>query len=89
MAKIDIVVGTSTSLLYDLLPYNKPVWLLETPLRIYHDMLDYGFAKSFTKDDFVNLETKFDNSLLEDNKVDPKLLFGDQSISDVIKHNYL
>ena len=52
MTKIDIVAGTFTTLLYELLPYNKPVWILETSMKLSYDMVDAGFARLFKKKDF-------------------------------------
>jgi len=55
MASIDIVAGTMTTLLYDLLPYNKPIWILETPFRLQYDMVDNGLARLFCWDDIENI----------------------------------
>lgn len=56
MSKIDIIAGTQTTLLYDLLPYNKPIWILDTPFRLLHDMVEDGLARLITMKDLINLE---------------------------------
>lgn len=45
MKNIDITAGTSTTLLYDLIPYRKDIWILDTELKMLDHMIDHGLAK--------------------------------------------
>jgi hypothetical protein len=57
MSNIDIVAGTMTTLLYDLLPYGKPIWIFETPFKLQQDMVDNGLARLISYDDLDNIDT--------------------------------
>lgn len=44
LSKIDIVAGTMTTLVYELLPAGKIIWYLDTPYRHLQDLVDEGLA---------------------------------------------
>ena len=44
LSKIDIVAGTMTTMIYELLPAGKIVWYLDTPYRHLQDLVDEGLA---------------------------------------------
>lgn len=56
MAGIDIVAGTQTTLLYDLLPFNKSTWILKTQFLLLQDMVEDGLAIEFSMNDFDRIE---------------------------------
>ena len=41
-------------MLFDLLPYNKPIWIIDTPFRLLFDMVEDGFARLICWDDMEN-----------------------------------
>lgn len=64
MRTIDIVVGTMTTLVYQLLPYNKVIWVLDTEYRYLDHLVDEGLARKVkyenldTLDDYYFTKTK-------------------------------
>lgn len=44
LTKIDIVAGTMTTMIYELLPAGKIVWYLDTPYRHLQDLVEEGLA---------------------------------------------
>ena len=44
LSKIDIVAGTMTTMIYELLPAGKIVWYLDTPYRHLQDLVEEGLA---------------------------------------------
>ena len=44
LSKIDIVAGTMTTLVYELLPAGKIIWYLDTPYRHLQDLVEEGLA---------------------------------------------
>jgi len=51
MKKIDIVAGTSTTLIYDLLPYRKQTWVFDTDFCLLDQLVIRGVSK------LIHLET--------------------------------
>ena len=45
MANISIIAGTYTALIYDLLPYRKEIWILDTEFCMTEELLRRGAAK--------------------------------------------
>ena len=84
MRKIDIVAGTFTTLLYELLPYNKPVWILETSMKLSYDMVDEGFARLFKKKDFQEVDQIFLEDITKEIRINRKELFGDKALSSIL-----
>tara|TARA_B110001450_G_scaffold207151_1_gene197437 strand:- start:888 stop:2414 length:1527 start_codon:yes stop_codon:yes gene_type:complete len=70
MAEIDVIAGTQTTLLFDLLPYKKPVWILDTPFRLLHDMVNDGLARLITDDDMPRIQEIFAEDIGKENVVD-------------------
>ena len=63
MAEIDVIAGTQTTLLFDLLPYNKPTWILETSFRLMYDMVEDGFARLITEGDMQRIDEIFEEEI--------------------------
>ena len=84
-AKVDLVCGTSTTYLYDLLPLQRPIWILNTSHELRSEMLHAGIAESFTFSDFNNIWEKYvlSYSNTSSRRSD---IFGKQSISSVISN---
>ena len=51
LAKIDIVAGTMTTMIYELLPAGKIVWYLDTPYRHLLDLVEEGLAHRIRLED--------------------------------------
>lgn len=55
MAEINVVAGAMTTLLYDLLPYGKHTWVLETEFRLLDDMIEDGLATRVRLEDLETM----------------------------------
>jgi hypothetical protein len=52
MSQIDIIAATMTTLVYELLPYEKIVWILECEYKHLYDLVEEGYAHSISLNDF-------------------------------------
>ena len=85
MAEIDVVAGTQTTLLYDLLPYNKPIWVFETPFRLLDDMIKQGYARLIRWDDMKNIDEIYNKDMISSRDIDPVMFSGERSVVNVLK----
>ena len=84
MSNIDIVAGTQTTLLYDLLLYHKPLWILETPFKLQEDMIEYGLARKITLKDLNSIDKIYNSEIKTNRCMDSGYVEGSKSVSDVI-----
>jgi hypothetical protein len=87
MADIDIIAGTQTTYLFDLLPFNKPIWILETDFKLLYDMIDLKLArlvKLSEVSDAVRLNKIYRKDMRAHINIKRPYYFGDKSISSVI-----
>ena len=85
MSNIDIVAGTQTTLLYDLLLYHKPLWILETPFKLLEDMVEHGLARKITLKDLNSIDKIYNSDIKTNRCIDSGYIEGSKSVSDVIK----
>ena len=85
LAKIDIVAGTMTTLVYELLPANKIIWYLDTPYRHLFDLVEEGYAHLISLEDLPNPPKE----KLKPTKIEKEYLFSSQSISETLQANIL
>ena len=85
MAEMDVIAGTQTSLLFDLLPYNKPIWILDTPFRLMYDMVEDGLARLITEEDMPKIDEIFEEEVGKKRFVNFAYISGDKPIVDVIE----
>ena len=88
MAEIDVIAGTQTTLLFDLLPYNKPIWILETSFRLMYDMVEDGYARLITESNMHRIDEIFDEEITKEIMIDAEYFFARKPVVDVIT-NYL
>lgn len=84
MAEIDVIAGTQTALLFDLFPYNKPVWILDTPFRLMYDMVEDGLARLITEEDMQRIDEIFEEEVGKEHSVDVAYFSGKKPIVDAI-----
>lgn len=84
MAEMDVVAGTQTTLLFDLLPYNKPIWILETPFRLMYDMVEDKFARLITKDDMQRIDEIFEEEVGKKRSVDAVYFSGNKPVVEAV-----
>lgn len=88
MAEVDIIAGTQTTLLFDLLLYKKPIWILESSFRLMYDMVEDGFARLITESDMQRIDEIFEEEISKEKMVNPEYFNGRIPVVDAIA-NYL
>ena len=87
MRKIDVIIGTQTTLLYDLLPFGKPIFILDTEYKMLKDMVDEGIAKSLKFSEISGLRAKVRNYKVK--RINPNFYFNKASLKEVLKPIFL
>ena len=83
MEKIDIVAGTMTTLVYELLPYNKIVWILDIEYKHLEDLVEGNYAYKVRYEDLGTL----DESYFTRTEVNADYFFSKESLKDtLLKH---
>jgi len=85
MAEIDVIAGTQTTLLFDLLPYRKPVWILETSFRLMYDMVENGFARLIKKEDMERIDEIYQEEIMQKRTIDPTYISGSKPVTEAIE----
>lgn len=78
MVEIDIVAGTYTAVIYELLPYGKETWIFDTEFKL-SDLVEQGYAKLVKYDELDHLS--MNSQCVEINK---GYFFNQMSLKDVI-----
>ena len=85
MSKIDIIAGAMTTLIYEMLPYSKIIWILDTEYKHLEDLVDSGLAHKIRFDEIENLDTKY----FSKTKIDAEDFYCSENLSDTIKKQVL
>jgi hypothetical protein len=85
MQGIDIIAGTMTTLVYELLPYNKITWVLETEYRHLEDLAEEGYAHRIRYEELENLDEQYFTST----EVDPSYFFNPETLKDTLRKHVL
>jgi len=85
MEQVDIVAGMMTTLIYELLPYGKIVWIFDTEYRHLEDLVEDGLAHKVRLEDLSNLGPNF----FRPTRVDAAWLFNPAPLSEVIRTHVL
>ena len=85
MAEVDIVAGTQTSLLFDLLPFNKPLWVLETSFKFMYDIVEDGFARLLKEKDMGNIDDIYQVEMERKQIVNLEYFYGAKSIQVAVE----
>lgn len=85
MKDIDIVAGSMTNMIYELLPYNKIMWIFEEESKHLYDLVEQGYAHHLKLEDIEDLK----NGLFKRTVVDDSYLFSSQSIEGVLRRELL
>lgn len=88
LAGIDIVAGTMTTLIYELLPAGKIVWYLDTECRHLLDLVDEGLAHHIRLDD-LRPPGQMPPETLTPTRVPAEELFGSESLEDSLRRHVL
>ena len=85
MAEINIVAGSMTTLLFDLLPYGKETWVFETDYRLLDDLVDSGYARHVSLDDLDTMPVPAKADL----HADYERIFNPGRVTDVLDQHLL
>ncbi len=83
---IDIVAGTMTTLVYELLPAGKIIWYLDTPYRHLYDLVEEGLAHHIRLDD-LRPPGEMSANFLTPIVFSAEKLFGNESLTSVLAGN--
>ena len=86
LAEIDIIAGTMTTLIYEMLPCNKIVWILETEFRHLFDLVDEGIAHLIRLDDLLPPEQMPPEKMTR-TCIPSERLFGVKSLIDTLRQH--
>ena len=81
MARIDIVAGTQTALIYDLLPYNKETWIFETEFKLLYDLVEQCYARLIRYED---LDDNFSTTSIPKKDIDPDYFCNPKPLKETI-----
>ena len=84
LAEIDIVAGTMTTLIYELLSCDKVVWVLDTEFRHLFDLVEEGLAHLVRLDD-LRPPGQMPPVMLTRTCIPSETLFGTESLSDTLR----
>lgn len=85
MQTIDIVVGTMTTLVYQLLPYNKIIWILDTEYRYLEHLVEEGLAQKVKYEDLDGLEEHY----FKKTEVQARDFFNSEPLEETLKKHVL
>ena len=88
MQEIDIVAGTMTTLIYEMLPYNKVVWVLDTEFRHLFDLVEEGMAHLIRLDDLLP-PGQMPPAKLTRTCIPSERLFGVESLIDTLRNQVM
>lgn len=84
MSDIGIVAGTQTTLLYDLLPYNKPVWILDTPFHLLYDMVEDNLARLVTMENMDDIDDIYELDIKKGCNINAADISGVKPVEEAI-----
>ena len=63
MANVDVVAGSQSTLIFDLMKYDKVVWILDTDLNLLTDIPEMGWGRLFKVSDLQSAKQIFDEDV--------------------------
>ena len=86
--EIDIIAGTMTTLIYEMLPYNKIIWIFDTEFRHLFDLVEEGLAHLIRLDELRNPE-QMPPEKLTPTCIPRERLFGAESLTDTLRKHVM
>lgn len=86
LSKIDIVAGSMTTMIYELLPTGKIFWYLDTPYRHLQDLVDENFAHTIRLGD-IKPASEMPAEMMIPTLVSERYLFGSENLEETLKKN--
>jgi hypothetical protein len=85
MQRIDIVAGTMTTLVYELLPFEKIVWVFETEYRHLEDLVEDGLAHKVRLEDLGYLRDRY----FQRTTIEPEYFFCQEKLKETLSKHVL
>jgi len=85
MEKIDIVAGSMSTLIYDLLVFNKPTWIFSDAYKILDDMADNNLARLISDEDMLDIENIYLQEMNHKPNIDISYIFDENYMGDIIR----
>ena len=85
MKKIDIVAGSMSTLIFDLLLFNKPTWIFSDAFKFMDDMVDNNLARRISDEDMLDIENIYIQDMKNKSKIELSYLFDNVSMGDTIR----
>ena len=85
MKKIDIVAGSMSTLIFDLLSFNKPTWIFTDVFKFLDDMVENNLARRISDKDMLDIENIYIQDMKNTSKIELSYLFDKVSIGDTIR----
>lgn len=79
MAEIGVIAGSMSTLLFDLIGYGKPIWILESKFQLRYDMVASDLARLFRFSDLNVLETIYRHDIKSKSNKVPEILISQNS----------
>jgi hypothetical protein len=86
LSKIDIVAGTMTTMIYELLPAGKIVWYLDTPYRHLLDLAEEGVSHNIRLED-IRPPGQMPAATTRPTAVEAKDYFGTKTLHDTLQQH--
>jgi len=84
MQDIDIIAGTMTTLIYELLPFNKIIWIFDIEYNHLQDLVDQGYAYKIRFNELSDLNTK----KFKETKIDKDYFFSSNSLEKILNETF-
>ena len=85
MQTIDIVTGTMTTLVYQLLPYHKVTWILDTEYRYLDHLVEEGLAHKVRYEDLDTLDERY----FKKTEVQARDFFNPEPLEETLRKHVL
>lgn len=85
MKTIDIIAGTMTTLVYELMPYNKIIWVFDTEYRHLEDLVEEGYAHKIKYEDLEELDERY----FVRTKVNASYFFSPETLYETLSKHLL
>ncbi len=85
MSRIDVVAGTYSTMLFDLLPYGKPIWILDTPFHLMYEMVEDGFARLIKEEDMDRIDDIYKEDIRRKQVVDLNYFSDKKPVTEAIE----
>lgn len=83
MGQISIVAGTMSTMIYQLLPYQKIMWIFDTEYKYMDDLVEEGYAHKVRYEELEKLDEKFFTPTV----INSDYFFSEENLKDTLyKH---